>query len=176
MVCLMSSREHEFETYFGVLKRRLKTCSGRCEEIVIKIPDFLDLFIELMRDSEKVGGKERKLLSAAIAYVFVPYDVKPQMEEKETNGNLFVLKEVPSYAKTPKPESVSTEGYIDDAFLCSEVLLRLKEPLPKELIETKWKGEENIFKLAKEINKELKQELEEETRKNILKFIGLSES
>lgn len=168
----MSSQDHEFDTYFETLRKVLNTSSGRCKEIVIKIPDFLDLFIELMRDSENVGRKERKLLSASIAYVLVPYDVKPE-KKKEEDESSFVLKRVPFWAKKPGTISRNTEGYIDDAFLCSEVLLRLREFLDEQLIKSKWTGQEDVLELAKEINEELKQKLNEETRENILNFTGL---
>lgn len=167
----MSLRDSEYDTYFEKMRDCLEFSAGPYRNIVAKLPDFLDLFVELLRDLENVEEKERKLINAAIAYILAPYDVKP--EKKTKKKNLLLVRRTPIWYKVNVTKVRNTEGYIDDVFLCSEVLMRLRGTLDEETIKSRWEGDEDIIELTCQINEELGESLDAETRKAILRYAGI---
>lgn len=168
----MTLEKYEYDTYFEELRDSLKSCEGDYKEIVLKIPDFLDLFVELLRETERIGKEERRMINAAIGYTLAPYDVNPEKSKKEED-KIGLLKRIPYWAKKQGTKTRRTEEYIDDAYICAEILSRLKTSLDKDLIKSKWEGEENIFELVEEINEKLGEKLDKGTREAIIEYSGL---
>lgn len=171
----MTLEKYEYDTYFRELRDSLRACEGDCKDIVLKIPDFLDLFVELLRETEGVGKEERRMINATIGYTLAPYDVKP--EKKDCGPDkLGMEKRMPLWVEERDMRVRNSGDYIDDAFLCTEVLSRLEGRVDEELVNSRWESDEDVFKLAEEMRERLRKELNEETEKVVNKYAGLKKN
>lgn len=136
----------DFKGFYETLKENLETYRGKFDEIIYFGPELFRLLTNLLEDS-RVPKKSRLIINSAIAYFVAPYDVIPE----EIYGPL---------------------GYIDDIFLCTFVLRKIRDELGEEIIEDNWEGEGNICDHLEEIYNKSR-EMIDDKEQSILEYAGL---
>ena len=102
-----------------------------------------------MLDDSRFPAELRSVVNSALAYFISPFDFGDD-------------------------EAVGAEGYVDDIYVCSQAVLKLKEKMEDhQVILDHWDGEEDPFKLSQSIIEALNEELGEDSIQLIRQYTGL---
>jgi len=138
----------KYASYKDLLIENIKNYKGNYNKIIYYTPYLFSLLCELLND-EDVTKDMKHLINAALAYFVTPVDVIPE-------------------------EIYGPYGYIDDIFLCSYVLEKLKNILTIRKIEQYWELEEDFDIVLKNCLEVSSKVIEEKNMKNdIFKYVGL---
>ncbi len=134
--------------YKDFLIENIKNYKGTYNKIIYYIPYLFSLLCDLLND-EDVTKEMKHLINAALAYFVTPLDVIPEA-------------------------IYGPYGYIDDIYLCSYVLNKLKDNLNADKFEQYWEPEEDFFVVLENCLAASSRAIEEKCKKEeILRYIGL---
>lgn len=120
--------------YYDFLKEELTNFEGNFPKYVLHTPDFFKLLCKLTDEDLKL--EDKKMINSALAYFVIPNDVIPE-------------------------DMYGPAGYIDDIFVCTYVLMNIRDIYGIEMLKNLWEGEEDIEKVFETSYKESKEELKE---------------
>jgi len=144
----MSIHSNKCGSYKEFLIESIKNYKGDFNKIIYYTPYLFSLLCDLL-DDENLTKDMKHLINAALAYFVTPVDVIPE-------------------------EIYGPYGYIDDIFLCSYVLNKLKDRLTIDKIEQYWELEEDFIVVLENCLEVSRKVIEEKNLKNeIFKYVGL---
>ncbi len=133
--------------YCDFLREEINSFEGDFDKFIYYIPEFFSLLCNLLE--ENVDSEDRKLINSALAYFVVPNDVISE-------------------------EIYGPMGYVDDIYVCTLVLNKIKEKYGYNLLEQLWEHDENLdFVLDYSFNKSYQLLEEQNLIEDILKYSGL---
>jgi len=142
--------KEKYKTYQDFLIKELSNYRGDFNKVILYVPNFFSLLCNLLND-EKTTVKMRNLINAALSYFVVPYDIIPE-------------------------EVYDPYGYIDDLFLCTYILNKIKKEKGIKFLEKHWEYEEDLEEILNRCYQESRDVINEKKLKgDILKYVGLSE-
>ena len=118
------------------------------DDLLIYTPKFYELLVHIMHDP-RIDWQIKLMINSALAYFVVPNDVIPEDE-------------------------YGAVGYIDDLFLCSHVLVEIKNKVSEELLTEYWDENDDICNLVDDVNKRTKKIIKDKYNE-ILNFVGFKE-
>lgn len=133
--------------YCDFLREEINSFEGDFDKFIYYIPEFFSLLCNLLE--ENVDSEDRRLINSALAYFVVPNDVISE-------------------------EIYGPMGYVDDIYVCTLVLKKIKEKYGYKLLEQLWVHDENLdFVLDYSYNKSFQLLEEQDLIGEILKYSGL---
>lgn len=105
------------KNYYDFLKYELDNFQGDFDGFILYIPDFFKLLCDLL--NEDVDKEDRRIINSALAYFVVPNDVIPE-------------------------EIYGPMGYVDDVFVCVNVIRKLQEKYGTEKLARLWNCDEEL--------------------------------
>ena len=136
--------------YLEFLNEQVKDYQGEYQDIIVTVPAYFALLTGMLDDS-RFPAELRSVVNSALAYFISPFDFG-------------------------EDEAVGAEGYVDDVYVCSLAVLKLKEALDDhEVILDHWDGEEDPFSLSQRIIEALTEELGDDSIQLIRQYTGLDE-
>jgi len=144
----MNTENANMTSYKDYLIENIKNYKGNYNKIIYYIPYLFSLLCDLLNDDD-VTKEMKHLINAALAYFVTPLDVIPEA-------------------------IYGPYGYIDDIYLCSYVLNKLKDSLESNKFEQYWELEEDFFIVLENCLDISSQAIDEKGMKDmIFKYIGL---
>lgn len=141
-------KNKNFKGFYETLRETIEGEKDNVYYDLIKYtPEFFKLLYKISVD-ERTEWHTKLVVNSALAYFVIPNDVIPEEE----------------YGAT---------GYIDDIFLCSYVLKRIKEEVSSKPLLDNWGGEEDISELVERVFKKSKHVVGDKSKK-ILALAGLT--
>ena len=110
--------ENQFKDFYDVLRENLDNYRGEYERFVDYAPDIYKLLSDILND-KRLKPDMRQKTCATLGYFVVPFDIIPE-------------------------QIYGPQGYIDDIFLCSHVLIEIKEENGIEFLDEHWEGDEEL--------------------------------
>jgi uncharacterized membrane protein YkvA (DUF1232 family) len=101
-----------------------KKMKSRMRELLLFVPNFVKLVLDLLRDP-RVSQADKAILAGIIMYVIVPLDIIPDF--------------------------IPFIGQIDDAYLLAISILRLLNRADREVVLEHWDGKQNIKELISNV-------------------------
>jgi len=115
----VSAEVVEFRGFHEALKKTIDEYDGQYKDLVKHCPRLFELLCRMLND-KTTDWNTKLMIDAALAYFVLPDDLIPDYEEA---------------------------GYVDDLFIVCHVLKGIKERGSVELLQSNWKGEEDILRL-----------------------------
>jgi len=134
---------------YTYLKETVTGYSGKSEEYILLAPHIFELLTDLLSLPE-IEGKNRLLLTSAVAYFVAPRDVISE----QVHG---------------------AYGFIDDLYLSAYVLKALRVSLGVGMLRRSWREEGDISEIIDGIYKESLKSLSPSQREQILIYSGVEE-
>ncbi len=136
--------------YLEFLNEQVKDYHGEYQDIIATVPVYFALLTGVLDDS-RFPAELRSVVNSALAYFISPFDFG-------------------------EDEAVGAEGYVDDVYVCSLAVLKLREALDDHaVILDHWDGEEDPFLLSQRIIEALTEELGDGSIQLIRQYTGLDE-
>ena len=136
--------------YLEFLNEQVKDYHGKYQDIIATVPVYFALLTGVLDDS-RFPAELRSVVNSALAYFISPFDFG-------------------------EDEAVGAEGYVDDVYVCSLAVLKLREALDDHaVILDHWDGEEDPFLLSQRIIEALTEELGDGSIQLIRQYTGLDE-
>ena len=136
--------------YLEFLNEQVKDYQGDYQDIIATVPGYFALLTGVLDDS-RFPAELRSVVNSALAYFISPFDFG-------------------------EDEAVGAEGYVDDVYVCSLAVLKLRDALDDHaVILDHWDGEEDPFLLSQRIIEALTEELGDDSIQLIRQYTGLEE-
>ena len=134
--------------YLQFLKEQVEDYEGEYREIIATVPSYFSLLTGVLDDS-RFPSELRSVVNSALAYFISPFDFGDD-------------------------EAVGAEGYVDDIYVCSLAVLKLREKMDDhEVVLDHWDGDDDPFALSQSIIEALNEELGEDSIQLIRQYTGL---
>jgi len=138
--------EHK-KGFYNLLSQETGAYKGNFDRIIKHGPNLFKLMCELL--DEEINPEDRRMLGCAIGYFAIPSDIIPE-------------------------DSLGAVGYIDDLYVCSHVLMHIRDKYDMELLAHHWEGDEDLAKVLENTFEVTRDMFEQRgLNKDILDYIGL---
>jgi uncharacterized membrane protein YkvA (DUF1232 family) len=135
------------KSFYDYLQEEINGLEGCFDQFILYIPDFFILLCDLLR--QNIDSDDRRLINSALAYFVVP------------NDRIY-------------EEIYGPMGYVDDIYVCTLVLNKIRDKYGYEFLEQLWDHEEKLdHVLDYSYNKSLQLLGDQDLIKEILKYSGL---